>query len=387
MTHLLCKLFIPKGASPTDPKIRTRYGTLSTIVGILINLLLFAGKFIIGLLLGFTSILADAFNNLSDAGSSLVSLVSFRIAGKPADREHPLGHARMEYIASMVISFLILLIGYELFVDSIDAILHPNVLETNVVSIVILSLAILMKLWLFFFYRKIGKTIDSKVLFASATDSLGDVLSTSAVLASGIVIHFTEWYVLDGIVGILVACLILKAGFSIFMDSMHSLLGEAPSDELVEQIQSVVMSYPEALGIHDMMVHNYGPGHAVASLHVEVDGAAEIFHSHDVIDNIEKHLHTELGVITTIHMDPIVVGDPKVDELKQEVLSIVKAIDDRMGIHDFRFVDGVTHQNLIFDITVPFEVSMTNSEIENAVTSKIQAKNPQHCTVITIDRQ
>ncbi len=387
MTHLLCKLFIRDKDAANRPEGRAKYGTLSTIVGIVVNLLLFLGKFSVGFFFHFTAIMADAFNNLSDAGSSVISLVSFRISNRPADRKHPFGQARIEYIASMIISFIILVIGYQLFRDSLVAIIHPEALSVDPVTVIVLAVAMGLKLWLYFFYRTIGKKIQSQVLAASAADSLGDVLSTGAVLVAAILIHFTKWYFLDGVVGILVACLIVWQGIKILLESMHAILGEAPSEELVEQIEAIVLTYPEALGIHDMIVHNYGPGHTIASLHVEVDGKMDIFHAHDAIDNIEREIAKKLGVITTVHMDPIVVGDPIVDELRGAMLALVKEIDERMSIHDFRFVDGITHKNLIFDVTVPFEIKLTNEEIADLIRKKAAEKDPLFQCVLTIDRE
>jgi cation diffusion facilitator family transporter len=287
----------------------------------------------------------------------------------------------------MIISFLILVIGYQLFRDSLVAIINPQQLKVDIITLVVLAVAMAMKLWLFIFYRTIGKKIGSQVLAASAADSLGDVLSTGAVLVAAIVIHFTKWYFLDGAVGIIVACLIVWQGIKILLESMHAILGEAPSEELVEQIEAIVMTYPEALGIHDMIVHNYGPGHTIASLHVEVDGAMDIFHAHDAIDNIEREIQKKLGVITTVHMDPIVVGDPIVDELREKMLVLVKEIDARMSIHDFRFVDGITHKNLIFDVTVPFEIKKSDEEIESEIKTRVSALDPLFQCVLTIDRQ
>lgn len=386
MTHLLCKLFL-RGQDPTSPEGRAKYGTLSTIVGIVVNLLLFLGKFLVGFLFHFTAIMADAFNNLSDAGSSVISLVSFRISNRPADRKHPFGQARIEYIASMIISFLILVIGYQLFRDSLVAIITPQELTVDIVTLVVLAVAMGMKLWLFLFYRSIGKKIGSQVLAASAADSLGDVLSTGAVLVAAIIIHITKWYFLDGAVGIIVACLIVWQGIKILLESMHAILGEAPSEELVKEIEAIVATYPEALGIHDMIVHNYGPGHTIASLHVEVDGAMDIFRAHDAIDNIEREIQKKLGIITTVHMDPIVVGDPIVDQLREKMLTLVRSIDARMNIHDFRFVDGITHKNLIFDVTVPFEVKLTDEEVEDEIKARVTALDPIFQCVLTIDRE
>ncbi|MGN1207300.1 MAG: cation diffusion facilitator family transporter, partial [Eubacteriales bacterium] len=305
MTNLLCKLFVKDHQNLEDPRVRARYGVFSGIVGILVNLLLFAGKLIVGVIFSSVAIMADAFNNLSDAGSSIVSMVSFRISAKPADRDHPFGHARIEYLASMIVSFLILLIGFELITESIGSIRNPSDSPIDIIAMVILGASILMKVWLFFFYRGVGKKIDSGVLKASAFDSLSDVISTSAVLVTTIIIHFTGFTILDGIVGLIVACLIIVGGIKILRENMNSILGEAPSEEIVDGIREVVREYPEALGIHDLIVHNYGPGHTIASLHIEVDGTQDLFALHDVIDNIERQMREQLQIECTVHMDPI----------------------------------------------------------------------------------
>ncbi len=386
MTHLLCRLFIRNSDQTSDPTVRARYGLLSSIVGIIVNLLLFAGKFIVGTVFLSVAIVADSFNNLSDAGSSVISLVTFRICSKPADRDHPFGHARIEYVASMIVSFIIMLIGFQLLRDSVDAILHPSDTRIELLTIILLSVAILSKLWLFFFYRTIGRKIDSTVLKATAADSLSDVASTLAVLICAIVIRLTEWIILDGIVGLIVAVMIMIAGVRILRENMNSILGEAPVAEVVDSIKEVVSHYPAALGIHDLMVHNYGPGHVIASLHVEVDGSQNIFELHDVIDNIERQIHDALHIDCTVHMDPIVVNDPIIDRLRAEVLDIVHEIDPSINIHDFRFVDGTTHKNLIFDVAVPFEIKMTDTEIKDTIAAKVKENNPIYFCVLTIDR-
>ena len=386
MTKLLIRLFIRDRDNLSNPKVRSSYGLLSSIVGILVNILLFAGKFLAGTLFGSVAIIADSFNNLSDAGTSVISLVTFRISQKPADSDHPFGHARIEYVASMIVSFIILLIGFELFKDSVGVILAPVAVEAGWLVLIVLGVAILFKLWLFLFYRHMGNKIDSSVLRAAAADSLGDVLSTSAVLVSTVIIRFTSFYMLDGIMGAVVAVFILFAGIGILRENMNSILGEAPVKEIVQAVQDVVSQYPEALGIHDMIVHDYGPGHTLASLHVEVDGSKDIFELHDTIDNIERHIGEALGIACTIHMDPIVVGDPAVDALREKVKHLVHQIDPSMNTHDFRFVDGTTHQNLIFDIEVPFEIKRTNEDIICEVAERVKEICPTYRCVITIDR-
>ncbi len=386
MTELLCKLFIKKDADPSLPATRRAYGSLTSTVGIILNLLLAAGKFTVGFLFGAIAIQADAVNNLSDAGSQIISLITFKIAAKPADRDHPFGHARIEYVASMIVSFLILLIGYELLSESIGKILHPAA-ETvfSWLSVIVLGVSVLVKLWLCLFNRKIAKKIDSTVMRATAADSLSDAAATFAVLIATLIFKFTG-YDIDGYMGVLVAILIVVAGIKILNDTKNSILGEGPSEETVAVIQSVIAHYDGVLGMHDLMVHNYGPGRVIASLHVEVDGAEDMFKSHDMIDLIERELKEEHHILATVHMDPVVAHDPVVDELRALTIAHVQAIDPSLLIHDFRIVPGDTHTNLIFDIAVPFEVKMTDEDIRRTVAEAIRADDPTRYAVITIDR-
>ncbi len=388
MTHLLSRWFVRDYKNTSDPRVRASYGLMSSIVGILVNLLLFAGKLTIGLVFASVSITADAFNNLSDAGSSLISLVTFRIASKPADRDHPYGHARIEYASSLIVACIILVIGFQLARDSIASIFSDEIKkQLEIIGIVVLSISILGKLWLFIFYRTIGKKINSGVLTATATDSLSDTISTTAVLICAIIIRiFPNLAILDGIVGACVALFIMFAGIKILRENINFIMGEAPIDEVITSIKSVVSQYPDARGIHDMLVHNYGPGHIIASLHIEVDGSKDIFELHDVIDNIERHIREELHIECTIHMDPIVCDDPIVDDLKRKTIEAARMIDERLNIHDFRYVLGTTHHNLIFDVAVPFEIKMTDKEVTEAISEKIKEYNDTYFCVITIDR-
>ncbi len=386
MTQLLSRLFVKDHTNTDDPRVRASYGFMSSIVGILVNLLLFGGKLSVGLLISSVSIKADAFNNLSDAGSSIISLVTFRIASKPADRDHPYGHARIEYASSLIVSCIILFIGFQLMQDSIRSIISPEATEISVIPMVILGVSVFFKFWLFLFYRTIGKKIKSGVLAATAADSLSDMVSTTAVLISTIVIHFTGFYRLDGIVGAIVALFIMIAGLRILKENINSIMGEAPVDDVISSIKSVVAQYPDALGIHDMLVHNYGPGHVIASLHIEVDGAKNIFELHDIIDNIEKQIRDEMHIECTIHMDPIVVNDPIVDELRSVILSIAHKIDEKINVHDFRYVRGTSHHNLIFDIAVPFEIKLTDKELKEQISQSVKEYNETYLCVITVDR-
>ena len=385
MTSLLCKLFIKNKDDTASPLVRRAYGTLVSIVGILLNLLLAGGKLTAGILTGSLSIQADAINNLSDAGSQIISLVTFRMAAKPADRDHPFGHARIEYVASMAVSFLILLIGWELFSSSLDKALHPTSTLFSWLSVGILGVSVLVKLWLFFFNRKIARKIDSSVMRATAADSLSDAGATLAVLVSTLIYKFTSLDI-DAYMGMLVAILILVAGIKILNETKNSILGEKPADETIEQISEVVGRYPDALGIHDLIVHNYGPGRVIVSLHVEVDGHEDIFKSHDMADCIERDLRTEFGMEATVHMDPIVLNDPLVDELRKLTIAAVQTLYPTVKIHDFRIVPGDTHTNLIFDIAVPFEIEDSDETICAQINSQIKARKADCFAVITVDR-
>ena len=387
MTNLLIKLFIKSPRDTASPAVRRAYGTLVSTVGIILNLLLAAGKFTVGFLFGAISVQADAVNNLSDAGSQLISLVTFKLAAKPADRDHPFGHARIEYVASMIVSFLVLHIGWDLITESVKKILHPTETIFSWLSVAVLGVSVLVKLWLCVFNRKIAKKIDSSVMRATAADSLSDAGATFAVLVATLVFKFTGWDP-DAYMGVLVALLILWAGIKILNDTKNSILGEQPSEETVAQIEAMVAEFREqgAIGIHDLVVHNYGPGRVMASLHVEVDGDADIYASHDMADLIERRLAVECGIEATVHMDPIAIHDPRVSELRAYAEAIVTEIDDRLRIHDFRIVPGETHTNLIFDIAAPFELALTNAELRSRVADTIHERNSHLFAVITVDR-
>ena len=387
MTELLSRLFVKNHKDATNPTVRTAYGTMVSITGIILNLILFASKFIVGTLFGAISIVGDAVNNLSDAGTQIISLISFRIAAKPADREHPFGHARIEYVTSMIVSFLVMLVGFELFKSSVAQIFSPELPDSSPIAIIVLIGSMLCKLWLGLFNRTIGKRIDSSVMRATAADSLSDVFATGAVLVATVLpMIFTNmtWNP-DAYMGVIVAALIIVAGFRILNESKNAILGEAPSEEIVKQITDVVDKYKGALGIHDMVVHNYGPGRIIASLHIEVDGSVDVFETHDMIDTIEKELREECGIQATIHMDPIVTDDEQVNALRHKTAEAVKKVHPEMQIHDFRFVAGATHTNLIFDVVVPFEVKMSEADVKAAVAEKVKEIDPTYCVVLNID--
>ena len=386
MTGLLCRIFIKNRDNVRDPTVRRAYGTMVSTVGIVANVLLSLVKLIAGILSGSISITADAINNLSDAGAQVVSLISFKISAKPADRDHPFGHARIEYVASMIVSFFILLIGFELMRDSVGKIFNPSEVEYSIPIFAILALSALAKLWLAAFNKKIAKRIDSTVMRATSADSLSDALATGAVLVSGLISYFTDVRT-DAYMGIAVAVVIMIAGIKILNETKNSILGGAPDPDVVEGIVRITENYPEILGIHDMVVHNYGSGNTIASFHAEVDGAEDVFITHDVVDNVEKRIWRELGIRATIHMDPIVTDDERVGALRERVSQTVRAIDGRISIHDFRFVEGHTHTNLIFDVAVPFEIGLGDDEIKREISSRISELDPNYFAVITVDRE
>ena len=388
MTDLLIRIFIKDHSNPSDTVVREKYGVFSSIVGIITNLILAGMKLVAGLLSFSIAIVADALNNLSDAGSSLISFVSFKIAAKPADKEHPFGHARIEYVSSMIVSFLILLVGFELMTSSVSGLFNKGetALEVTVLTYVILSVSIVLKLWLGLFYRKIAKKIDSSVVAAASADSFSDCASTAAVLVSSIIIGISGWWFIDSIVGLAVAVMIMIAGIKILNETKNSLLGEAPVKEVVDSIKSTVEKYPEVVGIHDMLVHNYGPKTYIVSFHAEVDGSRNIYDLHDAIDNIEREINEDLRILCTIHMDPIVTNDEAVNELREFTAATAKEICPEATIHDFRTVIGQTHTNLIFDLVLPFDIKEAPEEIVEALKQKIRDKRENCFCVITVDR-
>lgn len=386
MTEYLYKLFAGKHAD-NPVRARGRCGLAASIVGIIVNILLFAGKFTVGFLFGSIAMQADGINNLSDAGSAVISFVSFKISEKPADREHPYGHARIEYVAAMIVSFIVFTIGFELLKESVGKIVSPDgKTEFSMIAVIVLSASIVAKLLLGIFNHSLGKRIGSDVMKATAADSFSDALATSAVLASTVIVKLTGFDA-DGYMGVIVAGIIMVSGVKILLETTHDILGGAPDKEMVSAIREIVGRYPEALGIHDMYIHNYGAGKTVASLHVEVDGNVDIYKTHDVIDNIEKQIATELSVLCTIHMDPIVTDDERVSALRTLVEAKLREIDDRLSIHDFRFVEGDTHVNLIFDIVAPFELKLSASELLRLAQEKVFEISENYFCVACIDRE
>lgn len=384
MVALLAKIFIKE--ENDKGKIRQSYGVLCGVVGILLNIFLFLGKFLAGTISKSIAITADAFNNLSDAGSSFVTLIGFKLAGAKPDPEHPFGHGRMEYISGLIVSAAILLMAYELIRDSIGKILHPEETEFSVLVVMILVVSILVKLYMAYYNRSIGKKIDSAAMKATAMDSLSDTCATAVVLVATFVGHYTGFHI-DGWCGALVGLFILYAGFNAAKETLNPLLGQPPEDEFVDEIQQIVMAHEGVCGIHDLIVHDYGPGRQMISLHAEVPAEADILETHDIIDNIENELRLKLGCDATIHMDPIITTNEHVRELKETVVGIVKEIDEILSMHDFRVVSGPTHTNLIFDVIVPFKFCMTDDEVTDTIQKMVKERlGDNFYVVMKIDR-
>ena len=384
MTQLLMKLFLKSSNSPTDPAFRSACGKLAGAAGITCNALLFLGKLLAGLLSGSVSVMADAFNNLADASSSLVTLLGFKMAEKPADKDHPYGHARIEYLSGLIVAATILLIGAELVKSSVSKILHPEAVAFTWLTAGILAASILVKLWLSSFCRHLGRTIDSAALEATAADSRNDVISTAAVLAAGLLSTFFGWQI-DGFVGLAVAAFILYSGIGIAKETIDPILGSAPDPGLVQMIGDQILSYPKVLGIHDLMVHDYGPGRRFASVHVEMDSQEDPLACHDIIDNIERDFLSRYNLHLVVHYDPLVTNDAELTHMRALVESAAQSIDPRMSIHDFRMVRGPQHTNLIFDLSIPFELEQKQAELKALIDEKVQFEDQKYYTVITFD--
>lgn len=385
MVGLLVKLFIKDSTQIHDLRVRGQYGILAGLVGIFLNLCLFAAKFFAGLLTSAISITADAFNNLSDAGSSVVTLLGFQMAGRPADHEHPFGHGRMEYLSGLLVSMAIMLVGIELVKSSFDKILHPQTVTFQILPFTILIISILIKLWMSYFNRTLGTRIESTAMKATAMDSLTDVVATSAVAVGVLISHFFHIQV-DGWIGMLVALFILYSGFTTARDSLSPLLGQAPDAEFVRQIEETVLSHPEVIGLHDLIVHDYGPGRCMISLHAEVPSSMDVLVMHDAIDLIELELRSRFHCEATIHMDPIVTDDKVAAVLKEKVKQLAQKIDPEITIHDFRMVQGKTHTNLIFDVTVPHKFWLTDAQVANCIRSSVQSIDEKYFAVIRVEK-
>ena len=386
MIKFLAKKTIKNYEEYDLPEVRKAYGNLTSTVGIINNVILFAFKFLAGTLTNSVSITADAVNNLSDAGSSIISLVSFKLSSKPADEKHPFGHARYECIASMLVALAILFLGIELIQTSIGKILHPQDIEFSWISIVILVLSISVKLWMYHYNKVYGDLLKSSIMEATAADSLSDCMATGAVLLSTILspmLHFN----LDGYMGVIVAVFILIAGGGIVKSALDELLGQAPDEELVKQIQNKILSYDGVLGMHDLVIHDYGAHRTFASVHVEVDYKTDVLKSHDMIDNIERDFKENMDLEMVIHMDPIKIDDPLTNELKALIGDILKDMNELLTMHDFRIVPGETHTNVIFDVVVPFQVKETNQELLDELIHRVREKKGKtYYLVVTFDR-
>lgn len=384
MTDFLVRAFVPDYADTENAHVRAACGKLAGAVGIVCNCILFLGKLIAGLLSGSVAVTADALNNLSDASSSVVSLLGFKMASKPADPEHPYGHARYEYLSGLLISVMILLVGVELLRSCAAKILHPEPAEFGWLSAGILAASILVKLWMAFFNRRLGKRIRSEALLAAAADSRNDVIATSAVLASMFVSRYAKLN-LDGWIGAAVALFILYSGVGLIRDTVDPLLGRAPDPAEVRAIHDRILAYPGVLGTHDLMIHDYGPGRQFASVHVEMAAETDILKSHDVIDNIERDFLAHDGLHLIVHLDPIVTADSAVGEMRRFVEEQVREIDPALSIHDLRLVPGPTHTNVIFDCVIPQHFRMSRAEVCAAIRARVSAKYPDHTCVITVD--
>ena len=384
MTQWLLKRFVPGFDRSGDPAVRERYGLLSGAVGIVLNLLLSGGKFLAGAVTGSISIMADAFNNLSDAGSSVVTLVGFRLAGQKADRDHPFGHGRIEYLAGLLVSLLILMVGVELIQSSVEKILHPAPVELSALSVVILAVSVAVKLWMRYFNRTLSRRIHSAAMAATATDSLSDAVATATLLA-GLVAGYWLGLPLDGWLGLAVAVFILRAGWGAAKDTVDPLLGKPPDPELVKAIEQTVLSHPQVVGMHDLVIHDYGPGRAMMSFHAEVPMDANILEAHDIIDHIERELMEKYDILTSIHMDPIVTNDRQVNERRAMVERLVKEINPNLTIHDFRMTGGPCHTNLIFDVAAPHDCPLGDEELKEAITRRIRQENANCFAVIQVD--
>lgn len=385
MISILSKIFIDNKNITDENEKRNIFGTLCGAMGIVLNIILFAIKYFAGIISGSIAVTADAFNNLSDAGSSVITLVGIRMASKKPDRDHPFGHGRMEYLSGLAVSVIIILVGVELFRSSVDKIMNPSEVDTSLVAIVILIVSIAVKCYMFFYNRSIGKKINSAGMKATALDCIGDAVATGVVLVSTVISHFTQLQI-DGWCGLLVSAFIVYAGIRSVKETVNPLLGMPPEKEFIEQVESLVMSYDKIIGIHDLIVHDYGPGRVVVSLHAEVDGKEDIFELHDMIDNAERKLGDELGCIAVIHMDPIETDNEVTNEIKEKIALAMVEFNEKITIHDLRVVPGTSHTNVIFDAVVPHEVKKSDMEISNEISDFISERFTHYNAVVNIDR-
>lgn len=385
MTKLILRLFIQDAENVKDPDVRERYGIVSSAVGIFCNLLLTAVKLLLGFLSGSIAVSADAFNNLSDAASSVVTLIGFKMARKPADRDHPFGHGRMEYISGLVVAFFVLVVGFEFARTSLEKIFHPEPVVFKWVVLIGLLLSIAVKFWMNRFNTALGRKVGSPTLLAAAADSISDVFATSVTVISVAASLFTDLPI-DGFMGLVVAGLILWNGYNVAKDTVSPLLGNPPDPALIRQIREMLLSYDGVIGVHDLIVHDYGPGRRFASVHAEFSSDSDIIRSHETIDTAEREMGKLLNLILVIHLDPIDTNCEKTNELRQLCTSLVEKIDSRFSIHDFRIVSGTHLTNLIFDICVPIDTALTNEQIAGQVEWEVKQINPEYFAVINIDR-
>ncbi len=384
MTNFLIRKFVKEYRNTEDPKVRGAYGKLSGFVGIVCNLILFGLKLFVGWLSASVSIMADAFNNLADASSSIISLIGFKLAERPADKDHPYGHGRYEYLSALVVAALVLVVGVELFKSSFDKILNPSVVVLSLPSILILCASVVMKFWMLFFNRRTGMLIRSQALLATAADCRNDAFTTVAVLLAAVISHFVN-VDLDGYIGLAVSIFILISGVRMLKETIDPMLGSAPDAEEIERIRDKLLSYPGVLGMHDLMVHDYGPCRKFASVHIEMAAEEDVLFSHDLIDNIEKDFLEE-GLNIIIHYDPILTKDPITNDIRKQVETAVKGIDERLTIHDLRVVPGPTHTNLVFDCVKPLEVKIEDEELKRMIAERVKMIDSKYICVITVDQ-
>lgn len=385
MTELLIKLFIKDKENFKDPAVRQRYGILSSCVGIVCNVILFLVKFLVGIFFHSIAITGDAFNNLSDVGSSVITFIGFKIASQPADEDHPFGHGRIEYISGLVITFIILLVGVEIFKTSVQKIIHPVEVSFSYITVAILLISIGVKLWMGGFNKKLGNKIDSQTMKAAAADSLSDCVSTGATTI-GIILSGFLPFSIDGYLGLMVGCFILYSGYGIGKETISPLLGNPPDPHLSGRVTEILLSYEIISGVHDLIIHDYGPGRLMGSAHVEVPRDCDVLLAHDAIDNAEKEILNELRMPFVIHLDPVVTENEETLEMKRKLMEIVKELDFGMSIHDFRVVKGNTHSNLIFDLVVPFSYKGEDSEIKQEIEKALECMDQKYYAVITYDR-
>lgn len=385
MIELLLKRFVKDYKNVEQPSVRTDYASLAGAVGIISNIFLFAIKLAVGLIFHSIAVTADAINNLTDAGSSVITLVGFKISSKPADDKHPYGHARIEYITGFIVSVAIILLGVELIQSSFQKVINPSPINFSYITVAVLIVSILVKLWQGFFNKDLGKRLDSAALKATGQDSMNDVIATSSVLAATLFAWLTNIQI-DGYMGMAVALFIIYSGFQLVLETLNPLLGVAPDPELVKKIENEILSYDGVMGMHDLMVHSYGPGRNFASVHVEVAAEGDLLESHDLIDNIERDVSTKFNINLVIHMDPIVTNDERVNDIKNKIISIVEEANQELTIHDFRVVFGPTHSNLIFDVVVPTQCAISDRELKELIGNEIKKLDPTFNSVITVDR-